>query len=70
MQCSICRRDVDAVGDWTEGHNAQPVNDGRCCSFCNSHVVIPARIEMWVRSHKSLETKTDGGAPSPKPAGC
>ena len=27
------------------GNNAEPVNDGRCCSDCNSTVVIPARIK-------------------------
>ncbi len=26
------------------GHNAEPVNSGRCCDSCNNRVVIPARI--------------------------
>tara|TARA_R110000787_G_scaffold17913_2_gene55389 strand:+ start:1420 stop:1668 length:249 start_codon:yes stop_codon:yes gene_type:complete len=25
--------------------NAQPINDGRCCSECNSTVVLAARLE-------------------------
>ena len=29
------------IGRW--GHNANPCVDGRCCSRCNSYVVIPAR---------------------------
>jgi hypothetical protein len=26
------------------GHNAAPVNGGRCCTQCNNDVVIPTRI--------------------------
>ncbi len=26
------------------GHNAEPVNSGRCCDECNSLVVLPVRI--------------------------
>ena len=51
MQCSICSGPIDdhrhpKTGEvyWTEGHNAEPVNDGRCCTSCNASVVIPARI--------------------------
>lgn len=45
IKCSICNSPIDAVGSWTEGHNAQPVSDGRCCSNCNATVVIPARLQ-------------------------
>lgn len=41
--CSICR--VDYQG-W--GHNAQPINDGRCCSDCNQLVII-ARLREVIR---------------------
>ena len=51
MNCSICHGPInehknEATGEayWTTGHNAQPVNDGRCCTSCNVSVVIPARI--------------------------
>jgi hypothetical protein len=37
--CSICG---DTLSDY--GHNADPVNDGRCCDNCNGVHVIPARI--------------------------
>jgi len=30
-----------------EGHNAQPVNDGRCCEDCNWMVVVPRRLGMF-----------------------
>jgi hypothetical protein len=49
--CSICKGPIDhhktLEGEvfWIYGHNAQPVNDGRCCSDCNSTVVIPVRIK-------------------------
>lgn len=45
MRCSICGQDIDLIGgSWTEGHNAEPVNDGRCCTSCNNGVVIPRRL--------------------------
>jgi hypothetical protein len=52
MKCSICYGDVDEQklpnGEvyWSEGHNAWPVNDGRCCTRCNDSVVIRARINQ------------------------
>ena len=40
MDCSICKNKI-----YTEhGHNAQPINDGRCCDWCNNEFVIPKRI--------------------------
>jgi len=26
--------------------NAFPINDGRCCAYCDDHVVTPARIAL------------------------
>jgi hypothetical protein len=40
--CSICECEYDR---W--GNNAEPVNDGRCCDFCNWAVVIPARAREY-----------------------
>jgi hypothetical protein len=47
--CSICGKPIDIQrfpkgGEWAGGHNAEPVNDGRCCSFCNDTVVIRRRL--------------------------
>ena len=42
--CSICRRPYTGYGN-----NAEPVNQGRCCDECNATVVIPARIEQYMR---------------------
>jgi hypothetical protein len=46
VECSICGGPIDVPpgSTWTRGHNAQPVNDGRCCSECNNGVVLPLRI--------------------------
>lgn len=44
MKCCICGREIKPVGDWTQGHNAEPAADGRCCDECNSMIVIPMRL--------------------------
>ena len=46
MKCSVCGSTIkkDPVSGWDGGHNAYPVNDGRCCDDCNTHIVIPLRI--------------------------
>ena len=33
----------DGTVYWTQGENALPLVDGRCCSTCNREKVIPAR---------------------------
>ena len=45
MNCSICGNEVgiDPNG-WDGGHNAQPINNGRCCGRCSDTEVIPARL--------------------------
>ena len=46
MKCSICGHDIDQQHDpdgtviWDQGHNAQPINNGRCCSGCNEIVIL------------------------------
>ncbi len=58
MKCSICHGDIDVHclpnGEpyWDKGHNAWPINDGRCCSDCNTLDVIPARLEEMGRQLK------------------
>ena len=50
MICVICHKDIepdrDADGNiyWTEGNNAQPVGEGRCCNKCNIDIVVPMRF--------------------------
>ncbi len=36
--CVICDGIINQYG-----HNAEPVDKGRCCTICNETIVIPAR---------------------------
>jgi hypothetical protein len=54
MNCSICDQPIEIVASWDKGHNAQPVNDGRCCGTCNANVVVPARIKRF-KDQEELE---------------
>ena len=45
--CSICGGSIELeCNGWAGGHNAQPINSGRCCAICNDTVVIPVRIRQ------------------------
>lgn len=44
--CSICEQPFREFSN-----NAEPINDGRCCAYCDDYVVTPARIR-----------KAEGGA--------
>ena len=51
LKCSICHEKIDEHVNpstnkvyWTEGHNAQPINNGRCCTICNDTIVVPVRL--------------------------
>ena len=64
MKCCICKEEIDIqyseTGEvvWDQGHNAEPVRDGRCCSTCNFTIVLAARLhdlrERHDRSHKRV----------------
>ena len=48
--CVICYDALDVLykngkAVWTKGQNAEPLNKGRCCNYCNDTKVIPARIK-------------------------
>ena len=45
-KCSICKGEIKGYG-----HNAEPVNSGRCCDNCNLTVVIPRRIMSLIRTN-------------------
>ena len=50
--CSICNEPIPTTWyGWSEGNNADPINDGRCCDNCDATVVFPKRIEMLVKSN-------------------
>ena len=70
MQCSICSGPIDEhrhphTGEiyWTEGHNAEPVNDGRCCTSCNENVVMRARLQKIFPDYRIESVDRSGGAP-------
>ena len=52
-KCSICTKDIDKQYTpegkmyWNEGHNAEPINNGRCCSLCNENIVLPKRLNSY-----------------------
>ena len=46
MKCSICKQEI-----YTDrGHNAEPINSGRCCAVCNATAVVPMRLRMFFDS--------------------
>ena len=48
MRCSICGKEIEKIGNWESGNNAQPINNGRCCDKCNTEIVIPKRLEVLI----------------------
>ena len=50
--CSICGKNIDihykesGKPYWSDGHNAERINNGRCCSECNMTVVLPTRLRQ------------------------
>ena len=48
-KCSICKQPIqpDPSG-WSDGHNSEPVNKGRCCGMCNDMIVTPKRISQYI----------------------
>lgn len=55
MRCSICHGSCEPwyPGSDGYGHNAEPINHGRCCSACNDMVVIPERIKRMY-AHENM----------------
>ena len=52
-KCSICNNEIDVQvfengGTWAGGHNAQPINNGTCCTSCNDMLVVPARLQQYL----------------------
>ena len=50
LRCVLCGDEIyDGVGN-----NAQPVDDGRCCDYCNMTIVIPHRLMNIARNKNGL----------------
>ena len=53
MKCSICKEKINSDNNgWSEGHNAEPINNGRCCGVCNDIIVTPARLTQFIHRGK------------------
>lgn len=48
MKCCLCKKEIEVKGTWSQGNNANPVKDGRCCDRCDSEIVIPFRIKLII----------------------
>lgn len=56
LKCSICGKPIlSDPSEWEHGNDADPVNDGRCCTTCDWEVVIPARIRQMFATKKKQE---------------
>ena len=56
-KCSICEDVIIPDPDgWNGGHNAEPVNSGRCCGTCNTRVVTPTRIVLYLKNKEKRGT--------------
>jgi hypothetical protein len=51
MKCSICKNEI--IGE--HGHNAEPINNGKCCDMCNRKIVIPFRIKQTTENSKEKQ---------------
>ena len=48
-KCSICKQTINPdPSGWSGGHNAEPINSGRCCGICNDTIVTPYRITTYL----------------------
>ena len=52
MKCVICEETIKPERGWKGGHNAEPVEVGRCCDECNYTVVTPVRIQAFLIDKK------------------
>lgn len=44
-ECVICEETFQENVE--PSHNAEPVENGRCCGYCNDTKVIPTRLESF-----------------------
>ena len=74
--CVFCDVEMNSIHDT---HNPEPVKEsGRCCSHCNTTVVIPARLrQIFIELHEMSQEEADAAVnnivemaaamPEPKP---
>jgi|PlaIllAssembly_1097288.scaffolds.fasta_scaffold1270755_2 hypothetical protein len=66
LVCSICGKGIEPETYygrvvWSQGNNAEPVTDGRCCNSCNASVVIPARLRQLIHNEKGSKGGKENG---------
>jgi len=44
--CSICSEVITTDSAGWEGHNAEPINSGKCCNHCNARIVERIRFNL------------------------
>jgi len=54
--CSICMEPYFGIGN-----NAEPINKGRCCDFCNDDVILARLKEMGINLSKLPTTRDKEG---------
>ena len=52
--CSICKKKYIGFGN-----NAYPINNGRCCDYCNTMCVIPARFYEMYKNKQNKENNEE-----------
>jgi hypothetical protein len=56
MKCCICGSEImKEYNGWDQGHNAEPVMNGRCCGPCNWTIVIPTRLRMTTKDRERID---------------
>ena len=57
MKCVICKEEIyPDKGGWAGGCNPQPVEEeGRCCPYCDDHVVLPARLAQFGYKKETID---------------
>ena len=55
MKCCLCHQEIEVEANgWANGHNAQPLAEGRCCGDCNVIRVLPTRWNRVIATRKRL----------------
>tara|TARA_R110002020_G_scaffold18962_3_gene65711 strand:- start:1976 stop:2188 length:213 start_codon:yes stop_codon:yes gene_type:complete len=54
--CSICSGEITKeVTGWDGGHNASPINEGRCCDDCNVIVTRRRLNDHYKNQNKQMD---------------
>jgi len=53
MKCCLCGNEIEVnlLSGWSDGNNAMPLAEGRCCDMCDV-LVIQERIKRSLEERK------------------